>query len=141
MTTRSWRTWFRRSLFVAAVFVAGSLGLRRQLVEIRGPSMEPTLWPGDRLLTVPALAAWVRPGQIVVLDNPDRPGHRVIKRVTSVARTTEGSRVEVRGDDPDRSTDGRHWGPVPARAIRRIAVTRWPQVLSPLTRPEPDDPV
>ena len=140
MTGRSWRRWLGRGLVVTGVLAAGSIALRRQLVEVRGPSMEPTLWPGDRLVTVPALTPWLRPGQIVVLENPDRPGHRVIKRVTSVISTPDGAQVEVRGDDADRSTDGRHWGPIPAHAIRRIVVTRWPELLSPLTRPDPGDP-
>jgi nickel-type superoxide dismutase maturation protease len=106
------------------------VALRRSLVEVRGPSMEPTLLPGDRLITVPARPRCLRPGQVVVLEDPADPSHRVIKRVVRVADDS----VEVRGDDPRRSTDGRRWGPVPSRAVRRIAVTRWPDVLSPLTR-------
>jgi nickel-type superoxide dismutase maturation protease len=107
-----------------------ALALRRSLVEVRGPSMEPTLWPGDRLVTLPAVNAWLRPGQVVVLDDPEDASHRIIKRVVTV----RGGRVEVRGDDPRRSTDGRRWGAVAAGSIRRIAITRWPQVRSPLAR-------
>lgn len=106
------------------------LAVRRRLVEVRGPSMEPTLWPGDRLLTVPAFRWLLRPGQIVVLSDPQDPGHLIIKRLTDIA----GDVVEVRGDDPRRSTDGRWWGPVPTASVRRIAVTRWPAVRSPLAR-------
>ena len=119
-----------RLLTLLGVAAATALLVRRNLVEIRGPSMEPTLWPGDRLVTVPAHPRWLRAGQIVVLDDPDDPSHRIIKRVVKLAEDD----VEVRGDDPLRSTDGRRWGPVPVRAIRRIAITRWPAVLSPLRR-------
>ncbi len=115
--------------WVAFGGVVALLG-RRSLVEVRGPSMLPALWPGDRLLTVPARRRWLRAGQIVVLADPADPSHLVIKRIVQVA----GDHVGVRGDDPRRSTDGRRWGPVPARSVRRIAVTRWPAVGSPLTR-------
>ncbi len=122
----------RRWTWPAVLFgCAGvALALRRSLVEVRGPSMEPTLWPGDRLVTIPARVGWLRSGQVVVLEDPEDPSHRVIKRVVDVTV----DHVEVRGDDPPRSTDGRRWGPVPRTAVRRIAITRWPAVLSPLTR-------
>ncbi len=129
-----------RAAGVVAGVGAGLLALavvaRRQLVEVAGPSMEPTLWPGDRLLTLPARPIWLRPGQIVVLEDPEQPGHRIIKRVTALEDRGSGgaTQVQVRGDDPARSTDGRRWGAVPATSIRRIAVARWPQVRSPLTR-------
>lgn len=119
-----------RTPLVIVLGAAVALAVRRSLVEVRGPSMEPTLWPGDRLVTVPAIAAWLRVGHVVVLDDPEDASHRLIKRIVAVA---EGH-VEVRGDDPRRSTDGRRWGPVPRGAVRRIAITRWPSVLSPLRR-------
>lgn len=119
----------RAVLVLTGALLVGFLG-RRSLVEVAGPSMEPTLWPGDRLVTIPAHPRWLAVGQVVVLRDPEDPDHRIIKRITAV----RGDRVEVRGDDPARSTDGRRWGPVPGRAIRRIAITRWPAVRSPLTR-------
>ena len=115
---------------VVLLGATAALVVRRSLVAVRGPSMEPTLWPGDRLVTVPAVAGWLRVGQVVVLDDPEDASHRIIKRIVAVA----GDHVEVRGDDPQRSTDGRRWGPVPRDAVRRIAITRWPSVLSPLHR-------
>jgi nickel-type superoxide dismutase maturation protease len=125
--TRRWRS----ALLLFGLSASVALALRRSLVEVRGPSMEPTLWPGDRLVTLPARRRWLHPGQVVVLDDPLDASHQVIKRITAVT----GDHVHVRGDDPRRSTDGRRWGPVPAASVRRIAVTRWPAVLSPLTRP------
>jgi nickel-type superoxide dismutase maturation protease len=108
-----------------------AVAVNRSLVEVRGPSMEPTLWPGDRLLTLPPVAALVRVGAVVVVGDPADPTHAVIKRLH--ARTADG-RWEVRGDAPDRSTDSRHWGPLPQAAIRRVAVARWPDLRTPLWR-------
>lgn len=113
-------------LFVTAII---GITVRRSFVDVAGPSMEPTLWQDDRLITVPAHPRMLTVGQVVVLIDPDDPCHRIIKRITAI----DGSVVEVRGDDPGRSTDSRRWGPVPVTAIRRIAVSRWPAVLSPLT--------
>lgn len=122
------RTLRRAGTAVLLAAIAG-IALRRSFVDVAGPSMEPALWPGDRLITVPAHPRWLTVGQVVVLDDPDDTSHRIIKRITAI----DGSRVEVGGDDPARSTDSRRWGSVAATDIRRIAVTRWPAVLSPLT--------
>ena len=111
--------------------VAGYLAvvaINRSLVEVRGSSMEPVLWPGDRLLTVPAALSWLRVGQVVVVRDPGDPDHLVVKRLADVDRIT----VEVRGDDPDRSTDSRQWGRLPRSSVRRVALVRWPDVRSPL---------
>jgi nickel-type superoxide dismutase maturation protease len=119
-----WRT-------AVGLAVAGYLAvvaINRSLVEVRGSSMEPVLWPGDRLLTVPAALSWLRVGQVVVVRDPGDPDHLVVKRLADVDRAT----VEVRGDDPDRSTDSRQWGRLPRSSVRRVALVRWPDVRSPL---------
>jgi nickel-type superoxide dismutase maturation protease len=90
--------------------------------------MLPRLWPGDVLLTVPALAP-LRPGQVVVARDPTDPDHLVVKRVTGLGR----GQVVLRGDNPDASTDSRQWGPVPRRSVRRLALRRWPDLRTPLT--------
>ncbi|MDY7101601.1 MAG: S26 family signal peptidase [Actinomycetota bacterium] len=83
--------------------------LRR--VEVAGPSMLPTLAPGDRLL---ALAhAPVGVGAIVAAREPGT-GRLVCKRVAAVG---PDGRYELRGDNAGASTDSRHWGPVPPDAI------------------------
>ena len=123
--TRSLR---RVGAWLLMAAIAG-IALRRSFVDVAGPSMEPTLWPGDRLITVPAHPRLLAIGQVVVLIDPDDPSHRIIKRIAAI----DGTRVEVRGDDPSRSTDSRRWGAVPVGDIRRVAVTRWPAVLTPLT--------
>lgn len=114
----------RRAGLIAATAAIALALLRAALVEVRGRSMEPTLRPGERLLTLPARRPWLRAGQVVVLEDPEWAGHLVIKRIARIA----GDRVDVRGDNPDASTDGRRWGLVPAARVRRIAVARWPHV-------------
>jgi nickel-type superoxide dismutase maturation protease len=114
----------------AALGYLGVLAVNRSLVEVRGPSMEPALWEGDRLLTVPARRNWLEPGQLVVVTDPADGNHEVVKRLTSVG----SGKVTVLGDNPRASTDSRTWGPLPVRAVRRIVVARWPDLRSPLRR-------
>jgi nickel-type superoxide dismutase maturation protease len=107
------------------------LGVNRSLVEVRGRSMEPTLRPGDRLLTVPARRAWLRRGRVVVVRDPGDPDHLAVKRIADVER----GRVAVLGDHPEASTDSRTWGTLPIAAVRRVVVRRWPDLRTRLHRP------
>jgi len=101
-------------------------------VEIRGDSMSPTLRSGDWAVATRVGAP--RRGQILVLEHPDRPGFEVVKRVVGVqgdlapdGRPIGADRFWVEGDDPARSTDSRHFGPVARDAIRgRVWVVYWP---------------
>jgi signal peptidase I len=89
-------------------------------------SMLPAIRPGDRLLVDP-VAYRDRPparGEILVLDDPERPGRHLVKRVGAVAgeMTESGASVPsgtvyVLGDARDRSRDSRSFGPVPLRAV------------------------
>ena len=124
------RSRWGRGLAFAITCYLGVLGVNRSLVEVRGPSMEPALWPGDRLLTVPARAWRLRTGQVVVVADPADRHHEVVKRLTAIGRAD----VEVLGDAPDRSTDSRTWGRLPRSAVRRVAVARWPDLRTPLRR-------
>jgi len=94
-------------LFGGLLSAAGLLGavvlVRRRrlvLITVRGASMLPTLRDGDCVLVRRTSGAWVRPGQIVILEHPDRDdgGYRaaagagvrdrrtwMIKRCTAVA--------------------------------------------------------
>lgn len=127
------RRWQRAVGLVALTYLA-SLAVNRSLVEVRGTSMEPTLWPGDRLLTVPALPRWVRAGRVVVVEDPTEPGHLVVKRVAAAPVVGRAHGVEVLGDHPAASTDSRQWGPLPRRAVRRVVVRRWPDLRTRLHR-------
>jgi len=86
--------------------------LRR--VEVTGESMQPSLRPGDRLLVARVPAAWpLRIGSLVAVPDPRSPRRLLVKR----AVLTGPGWVDVRGDEPDRSTDSRTFGPVPRRSV------------------------
>jgi nickel-type superoxide dismutase maturation protease len=77
--------------------------------------MRPTLEPGDRLLvdTGAFRARPPRPGEIVVVMDPELPGRWLVKRV---AQVVDGS-VSVFGDAGSASRDSRQFGPVPQDSI------------------------
>lgn len=102
------------TLLAALVVVAWRI-LER--VEVGGDSMRPTLLAGDRLLVVRGLGA--RPGDLVVVDDPDGRRGPLVKRVAAV----RGAEVTVLGDNRPASTDSRAFGPV--RAVRGRAVYRY----------------
>lgn len=94
-------------------------GLRWRRIVVRGESMRPTLEPGDRVLVVPVRRP--RPGDLVALEDPERPGRMVVKRVAEVA----DDRVVVIGDRAVLSVDSRHYGPVRRSALRGRVVYRY----------------
>jgi signal peptidase I len=127
-TVAGWLEWFRRHHLV---------------VTVRGLSMTPTLWPGDRVLVRCCSGRRVRTGQVAVVDLPraiqsvpadaspevDLLSRRVIKRVVAVANDSAppflagrgaivppGSMVLL-GDNPPASDDSRRFGYVPADAV------------------------
>lgn len=120
------------ALAVVASAVAATAAVRRSLLVVRGPSMRPTLEAGDVVVTLPlppspplpvALRTRVlRPGRLVVLSDPQRPAHRIVKRITEV----HPDGLEVRGDDPGWSIDSRVFGRVPPEEVRRVVLGRWP---------------
>jgi nickel-type superoxide dismutase maturation protease len=124
--------WSSGAVWLAAALgcYLGALVADRSRIVVRGDSMLPRLWPGDVLLTVPAWGRR-RPGQVVVTRDPADPDHLVVKRVTG----TDGRRVFLRGDHPERSTDSRAWGWLDRRQVRRVALRRWPDLRTPLTVP------
>jgi nickel-type superoxide dismutase maturation protease len=89
--------------------------------------MAPTLADGDWLVCRrlrPASVARLRPGQVVVVERPDRPGLLVVKRL--VRRTPDGWWVE--GDNPGASDDSRVFGAVPdAGVVARVRVRYAPR--------------
>jgi nickel-type superoxide dismutase maturation protease len=88
-------------------------------VEVSGPSMAPSLQPGDRVLVWRTRS--VRPGDIVAASDPRRPQRSLLKRVVDVGQ--EG--VFLLGDNLEHSTDSRQFGPVPMASVRGKAIYRY----------------
>jgi nickel-type superoxide dismutase maturation protease len=109
-----------------ALALAAVAGLLRRL-SVEGPSMLPTLYPGDRLLAVRLPFAWpLRVGDLVVLWDPHGGpdgGRLVVKRVAGVV--DRGAGIEVRGDNPPASTDSRTYGPVDRHLVLGRVVYRY----------------
>jgi len=113
--------------------------LRRRFVAVtvEGLSMRPTLAPGDRVLVRRARLDAVRPGQIVVLGNPDLMIKRVVAvpgdpvpdlGATGVAgsgeRTVPPGKLVVLGDNPAFSLDSRRLGYLPGERLLGVVVRR-----------------
>jgi signal peptidase I len=136
-------------LAVAAAGAAALLVLRRRwvVVDVQGPSMQPTFVHGDRVLVRRTSA--VPRGAVVVLRGlrlplpagPVRGESWLIKRVVAlpgdpmtadVARAgglpagdpVPAGHVVVRGDNAAASYDSRRWGPVPAAGLVGVVVRR-----------------
>ena len=88
-------------------------------VAIAERSMQPALMPGEWWL----VRRWgpVRPGSVVVLEQPGRLGLLVVKR--AIREVPGGWWVE--GDNSEVSTDSRAYGPVPTAAIRGVLWFRY----------------
>lgn len=107
-----------RALIVATM-LAGAAAAHERFT-VRGHSMAPTLQPGDRLL-VRRWPTRARPGRLVVVGDPSSPARLVVKRVAA----DHGTTLTVLGDNPDASTDSRHYGALARRALRGRVVYRY----------------
>jgi nickel-type superoxide dismutase maturation protease len=117
LTPKAWLETLALGAAAAALLAAR----RVRRVRVTGESMRPTLERGDRVLVV--LGAPIRPGHVVLLDDPEDPsgGRTVVKRVAAV----DGDRVTVVGDRATLSVDSRHYGPVRRSAVRGRVVYRY----------------
>jgi signal peptidase I len=100
-------------------------------VEVEGTSMVPELEPGDWL--VATRPGRLRPGDLVVVEHPERPGFELVKRLSTLPGGSVGALVLgpgqywVTGDQTGSSTDSTWFGPVGARHIRGVIRLRyWP---------------
>lgn len=128
----------RLVLRLPGVYQALAFLLARRAV-VRGPSMQPTLAPGEFVLfdRLAYRRGAPRRGDVVLASHPQRPGTRIIKRVAGAPgeRVTVGERTWtlgegewlLLGDAPDFSTDGRDFGPVGLQSIHaRAWWVYWP---------------
>jgi type IV secretory pathway protease TraF len=100
-------------------------------VTVEGHSMAPTLRHGQRLLAVRARLVRLRPGQLVVFDNPTalaRP-RLLVKRLHAIgpgaadATTLGPDECFVLGDATS-TQDSRTFGPIARSSIRGVVLTR-----------------
>jgi nickel-type superoxide dismutase maturation protease len=120
----------RRAVSVIVIVAIAARALRAMGVPpvsryvVEGPSMEPAFRSGDRVL-VNRLAYRrrdPRAGEVVVLRDPERDGHVLLKRVAKAPDQPEPgfSRIYVLGDNAAESRDSRSFGAVDrARIIGR----------------------
>jgi len=91
--------------------------------------MAPELEPGDWL--VATRRARLRPGDLVVVEHPERPGFELVKRLAALPGDSMGALVLgpdeywVTGDRRGSSTDSTWFGPVGARNIRGVVRLRY----------------
>ena len=97
-------------------------------VVVHGPSMLPTLAPGDALVV--RLGARVRPGDVVVARFTARPDLLVVKR----AVRPDGDGWWVESDNPAVTDDSRRYGP--ARVLGRVVLRYWPPAQRRLLPPD-----
>ena len=102
-----------------AATLATALARASTRVQVDGDSMRPTLEPGDHLLVHRTRRAL--PGHIVALHDPRDRTRVIVKRVAFVG--DDG--FIVVGDNRDRSTDSRHFGPVPPSLLVGVALYRY----------------
>ncbi len=81
-------------------------------IEVTGESMRPVLEPGDRVVVLGV--GRPRAGDLVACVDPRDPGRVMVKRV---ARRDPGGGYIVLGDNPNLSTDSRHFGPIGGKLI------------------------
>ena len=103
------------SLFEKALVVLGS----RHKYICEGTSMNPTLNDGEVVLV--DRNAEIEVGDIVVAKQPVEQNSEVVKRVQ---RINERGHYFLIGDNPDDSTDSRHYGAVTREYIKGKVVAR-----------------
>lgn len=141
---------FYVSLCLTAQLYCGLMLSERYTVKfvgVQGPSMLPTLDTQDNLVLLdcftPRLVRKPRVGEVVMAENPFKPGYTIVKRVLY----TEGQMAEfwsyereetlkvevppghiwVEGDNKENSKDSRSFGPLPLVLVDGIVRARiWP---------------
>ncbi len=87
---------------------------RRRRFRVQGPSMLPTLKPGEFVLINPHAVAAI--GDLVVGDHPHKPV-QILKRV---AGFDEIGNLRLESDNPSEGSDSRHFGPISPDAVHGV---------------------
>jgi signal peptidase I len=123
----------RKAILAGSLVAVALWWIRRRpfRIAVEGPSMAPTLRPGDFLIAFAGSPVAV--GSLVVVEHPRRPGYEMVKRVLGEPGGRIGHQLLgeelywVTGDNRGESTDSRSFGPVGSRAIKGVVRLRyWP---------------
>lgn len=135
MSRKSNRRFLRLISVVPGLYAIVAFACARR-VRVHGRSMSPALLPGERVLFDRLAFTRDRPraGDVALLQRPDRPALRLIKRITAVpgegagGRTLDRGEYWVEGDNAGASTDSRVFGPVRrCHLLARAWLVYWPQ--------------
>ncbi len=78
--------------------------------------MYPTLKPGEEVFV--NLQAYRKQlpkvGEVILVQHPQRSDLKILKRITAVSPQ---NMLFIEGDNPDESTDSRHYGMVPLSLV------------------------
>jgi signal peptidase len=101
---------------VVAALAPQAVGLSAHVVT--SGSMAPRVQPGDVVLTEPTTAAELRPGQVLLVADPSRPGGLLLHRLVSFDAAGD---LVTRGD-ANQSDDSMHVLPSAVRGVARVRV-------------------
>jgi signal peptidase I len=125
----AWVLLLARTLATVVVTVTCGLALWSVLPRAAGwqpsvvmtGSMEPRLNPGDVVLSAPASALTVHPGEIILVTNPAMPSHQLMHRF--VRFTPDGDLITKGDANPNEDST-----PVPPRLVHGLPRLRLPYV-------------
>lgn len=83
--------------------------------------MLPTLQEGDAVFIRPRLSTELRPGALIVADDPDGSGRVLVKRLGSSG--PDG--FVVHSDNHEEGRDSREFGPIAPHHLRGLVVLIW----------------
>lgn len=92
-----------------------------RLYRVSGLSMTPTLNPGDVVLVEVSAADLPHPGEVVIVRDPLRPQHLLVKRTLSRGEAT----FAVGSDAPQEARDSRHFGSLRIEDLVGQATWAW----------------
>jgi signal peptidase len=128
-----WARLVAATLAKAAIILALSLAMWAAAPAILGwhpttvvtGSMEPRIHPGDVVVARPVPTDELRPGQVLLVDDPD---HHDRLRLHRLVRTTPDGSLVLRGD----ANAGEDSTPVDPRAVHGVGFLRVPYVATPI---------
>jgi signal peptidase I len=109
------------TVFFLAAWAVLPAALGWQVTTVVSDSMRPGIWAGDVVAAHPSDGSDVRPGQVLLVEDPD---HADRLRLHRLQRVTEDGALQLRGDAnpaPDRT-------PVSRDAVHGVGVLRYPLI-------------